>query len=86
MNFSKMVKLLPVLGVASLVSFVGHSAPVPTAELAKKCREMMVRAYPTARPGSKPGNAQKQREYFETCIAQKGRMEGDAVSTEGRGK
>ena len=85
MNFSKMVKLLPVLGVASLVSFVGHAAPAPTAELAKKCREMMLKAYPTQKAG-KPGNAQKQREYFQTCIAQKGKMEGDAASTEGRDK
>jgi len=86
MNFSKMVKLLPVLGVASLVSSVGHAAPAPTAELAKKCREMMIRAYPTARPGYKTNNAQKQREYFQTCIAQKGKMEGDAATTEGRGR
>jgi len=84
MNFSKMVKLFPVLGVASLVASVGHAAPAPTAEIAKKCREMMIKVYPPAKPGSKTGNAQQQREYFQTCIAQKGKMEGDAPSTRGK--
>jgi hypothetical protein len=88
MNVSKLVKLLPVLGIASLVSSLSHAAPAPTAEIAKKCREMMIQAHPPARPGSKTGNAQEQRKYFQTCIAQKGKMEGqgDATSTEGRGR
>jgi len=87
MNFSKMVKLFAVLGVALLVSSAGHAATAPTpAEIAKKCRDMMIRAYPPVRPGSKTGNAQQQREYFQACIAQKGKMGGDATSTEGRGK
>ena len=78
MNLSKMVKFFSIAGGALLLSFAAHAAPAPTAEVAKKCREMMIKAYPPVRPGSKTGNAQQQREYFQTCIAQKGKMEGDS--------
>jgi hypothetical protein len=43
------------------------------AELAKKCRELSVKAHPTERAGSK-AYAQAQRDYFQDCIAKGGNM------------
>jgi len=46
-----------------------------SAELAKKCRELMIKAHPTKRAGSKDGAyAQAQRDYFQDCIAKGGNM------------
>ena len=87
MNFSKAMKLSRVLGVMLFATPVpiGQAASAPTAELAKKCREMMIKAYPPLPSGSRNGNAQQQREYFRTCVAQSGKMESVVTPTEGRG-
>jgi hypothetical protein len=45
-----------------------------SAEIAKKCREMAVKAYPTQPAGSSP-YAAAQREYFRQCIAKGGNMD-----------
>jgi hypothetical protein len=45
-----------------------------SAELAKKCREMAVKAHPTQLAGTSP-YAAAQREYFRQCIAKGGNMD-----------
>lgn len=45
-----------------------------TASLAKQCREMMVRAYPTEFYGEH-GTGARQREYFRQCIERQGKMD-----------
>jgi len=71
MSLSKAMTLSLVLGFVSVASSVtvGHAETL-TAELAKKCRELMIKAYPRLPVGTKFGNAQKQREYFQACVAQ----------------
>ena len=49
-----------------------------TAELAKTCRSMAIKAHPTARPGSAKGSAQAQREYFQKCVDNNGKMPDEA--------
>jgi hypothetical protein len=44
----------------------------PSAELAKKCREMTVKAYPPVPAGTKKGTAQAERDFFKKCIANRG--------------
>ena len=44
-----------------------------SAELAKKCRALAIKARPTERAGTTP-YAQAQREYFQQCIANRGNM------------
>jgi hypothetical protein len=44
-----------------------------SAELAKKCRELAIKAHPTERAGTTPC-AQAQRDYFQECIAKRGNM------------
>ena len=48
----------------------------PTAEVAKKCRALAVKAHPTQPAGSKGGAEQAQRDYFRDCIAKGGNMPG----------
>jgi hypothetical protein len=56
-----------------------------SAELARKCREMMIKAHPTQVFGS-AGAAEAQRRYFSECIARQGRMpDGPADATTGQG-
>ena len=45
-----------------------------SAELAKKCREIAVKAHPTQLAGTSP-YAAAQREYFRECVAKGGNME-----------
>jgi hypothetical protein len=46
-----------------------------SAELAKKCRALAIKAHPTERAGSRDGAyAQTQRDYFQDCIAKGGNM------------
>ena len=51
-----------------------NSAP-PSAELARKCREMTIKAHPPAVAGSAKGTAQVEREYFKKCIEGGGKVQ-----------
>jgi hypothetical protein len=46
----------------------------PSAELAKKCRALAIKAHPTRPAGSKAGSEQAQRDYFRDCITKGGNM------------
>jgi hypothetical protein len=70
--------------VAGIVSGMADPASALTATLAKKCRAMMVQAYPPVTAGSPVGDAQQEREFFHACVAQNGRMKD--FETTGRGK
>jgi len=46
-----------------------------SAQLAKKCRALAIKAHPNERAGSRAGAyAQAQRDYFQDCIAKGGNM------------
>src|SRR5258708_36759378 len=52
-----------------------NTAGLISAELAKKCRALAIKAHPTERAGSRDGAyAQTQRDYFQDCIAKGGNM------------
>jgi len=55
MSFTQTRNRMLVLGAMVSVTALpaGNAASAPTAELANKCREMMIKAYPPARPGAK---------------------------------
>jgi hypothetical protein len=69
---------------ALLASAIASPASALTADVAKKCRELMVKAHPPLPAGSIKGSPQAQREYFRTRVAQDGKM--DETSTDARGK
>jgi hypothetical protein len=86
MTMFKLVKGPAVLGIV-LAACVGtaQAASAPSVALAKKCRAMMVQAYPPKPAGSLEGNAPEQRKYFRTCLARAGNM-NSTDSTVGSGK
>jgi len=50
-----------------------------SAELAKQCRTMMLKAHPLTLYG-KTGTAAAHREYFQECIRRNGKMDADATA------
>jgi hypothetical protein len=52
-----------------------------SAELAKKCRALAIKAHPTERAGSR-AYAQAQRDYFQDCIAKGGNMPDEPNTTD----
>jgi len=54
-----------------------QSASAITVELAKKCREMTIKAHPPQMAGSKAaaGVEKAEREYFKACVAKGGNMD-----------
>jgi hypothetical protein len=58
---------------------MGTSASAISPELAKKCRDLAIKAHPYKYPGEKgAGTAQAERDYFKDCIAKCGNMtDGD---------
>jgi hypothetical protein len=44
-----------------------RAAP-PTAEVAKMCRQLAIKAHPTRPAGSRTGFEQAQRDYFRDCV------------------
>lgn len=63
----------------TLMSIVTTSpASAITAELATKCREMSLKAFPPARIGTKNGNAGEARKYYNICVANKGSPPDDS--------
>ena len=66
MPSSKVLKAFGILLACGIAT--GPAGAAPTAELAKKCREMMIKAYPK-------GPAQQQRDYFKTCLERNGKMD-----------
>jgi hypothetical protein len=75
-----MARRSDVLG-ALTVLIVGASFAMPdpasaiSADLAKKCRAMEIKAHPYHQPGSGPGSSQAEREYFQHCIATDGKKD-----------
>jgi hypothetical protein len=58
----------------SLVAVPALAQSAISGELAKKCRELAIKAHPTQPAGSKTGAGQAQRDYFRECIAKNGDM------------
>ena len=50
------------------------TAPI-SAELAKTCRELAIKAHPTQVAGSSTASAQAQRDYFKECVINRGNMQ-----------
>jgi hypothetical protein len=68
------VLLSPVAGLAQAANTTAQRAQQVSAELAKKCREMAVKAHPPQPAGTSP-YAAAQRDYFRECVAKNGNME-----------
>ena len=62
----------------TLAAFAAASAAPPafaiSAELAKKCQQMMIKAHPRVLAGTRTGTAQAQRDFFQTCVENNGNV------------
>jgi hypothetical protein len=76
----KPIKTVMMVAALALVCFSAKAAP--TAELAKKCQRLAVKAHARSLPGTKGGSAQAERAYFAECIRRGGNM--DQESPEGK--
>ena len=57
-----------------LILLAAAPAGAISADLAKKCRELAIKAHPRAPPGTKP-YAQAERDFFSECVAKEGQMQ-----------
>ena len=73
-NITKQSIGLAALAACALVSMQTPASAL-TAELAKKCRALAVKAHPTTVPGKKTGSEQAQRDYFRDCVAKDGNVD-----------
>jgi hypothetical protein len=46
-----------------------------SAELAKTCRALAIKAHPTQPAGSRTASGEAQRRYFQECVAKRGNMQ-----------
>lgn len=59
--------------VCACAQFIATTpASAITAELATKCRELSIKAYPPQRAGAKSGNASEARKYYNACVTNGG--------------
>jgi hypothetical protein len=56
------------------MALTSPTASAISADLAKKCRELAIKAHPTQPAGTKSGAEQAQRDYFRQCIDKNGDM------------
>jgi hypothetical protein len=78
----KRTKLIAAVGIsfAMLMGAAEKPAGAITAELAKKCRAMAIKAHPYKMPGEKgAGSAAAERDYFNECIARGGGMPDESA-------
>src|SRR6516162_7866273 len=74
--------VLVVLACIALGCMTGSASAI-TAQLAKKCQALTAKAFVPGNPGnpaagSAKGTGQSQREYFNKCVANGGKMDDDA--------
>ena len=62
-------------GMLALALWPSQPASAITVELAKKCRQMAMKAHPPQRPGTKPGAGKAQQDYFRKCVANQGKVD-----------
>jgi hypothetical protein len=76
------LKMIVTLGMAigATVFLQTQSATAISADLAKKCRDLAIKAHPYTEPLMKAGNAEGQRAYFKDCVAKGGNMSADPHS------
>ncbi len=67
----KRITIASLLAISALEALT-TAAPAISADLAKKCRELAIKAHRPAVAGSKTGTAQAERDYFRECVARGG--------------
>ncbi len=74
-NIARQSIIVSAIALCALIA-AQDSASALTAEVAKKCRELAIKAHPSTPPGKKSGAEQAQRAYFRDCVAKDGNVGG----------
>jgi hypothetical protein len=74
----------PFVVTAAIVAAAGvvlpRSATALSADLAKKCRDLAIKAHPTATAGSTTGSGAAQRGFYQACLAKGGNVDSGSAS------
>ena len=74
-DWAKRSGVIFVIAVMAYLPMTQQASAI-SAELAKKCRALAIKAHPPAKPGTKAaGTAKAERDYYEACLAKGGKME-----------
>lgn len=73
------------IGIVMAAATASQPAFAISADLAKKCRDMAIKAHPFNVAGSKTGTAAAQRSYFNDCITKAGNVPDDQLGPGGNG-
>jgi hypothetical protein len=67
------------LAISAQILILSAASPAIaiSADLAKKCREMAIKAHPPEPAGTHP-YAQAERDFYHTCISNNGEMNGSS--------
>lgn len=76
------MKAFAALAMIAVMCAAATPASAISVELAKKCRALMLKAYPYELPGNRKGNSEAQREYFNKCVANDGNMPAEPKAAE----
>jgi hypothetical protein len=76
------MKAFVALAMIAVMCAAATPASAISVELAKKCRALMLKAYPYELPGTRKGNSEAQREYFNKCVANDGNMPAEPKAAE----
>jgi len=70
---TKLISVAAVIPGFTVILCTALPAHAITVELAKKCREMAIKAHPQSPPGTSP-YAEAEREFYHECISKNGVM------------
>jgi hypothetical protein len=77
---SRIANIFAALGLCAALLSGASPASAVTAEVAKKCRALMLKAHPYELPGNRKGVAHAQRDYFNRCVANEGNMPAEPAA------
>jgi hypothetical protein len=78
MRVGRVIKPVVITTALALLSISVQAEAAPTVELAKKCRQLAMKAHPPSLPGTKGGSAQAERDYFAECVRKGGNMDQES--------
>jgi len=75
---AKSIVMAAAVAAACSLSMI-PSASAVSADLARKCRDLAIKAYPPAVAGSRSGTAEAERDFYRACVAKGGNIQTEPV-------
>jgi hypothetical protein len=86
-NVGNFLAALAAIILSSYIIVLSAASPAAaiTADLAKKCRDMAVKAHPPPNPPGNRAYAQAERDFFRECVSKNGEMQSTAPPKDSTG-